>query len=125
MTYSAVFSLLDRGLVMRRLSEIQERGIRRRLAMLIQRGRERESLSRQWQVPWQGQDNPRGFDALQQAGSDSSHLEIFWFLGRKVVIERKRQPGFTRVSQTLNQLSNMADHPDALELSAGEVRALQ
>ncbi len=43
----------------------------------------------------------------------------------KVVIERKSQPGFTRVSQTLNQLSNMADHPDVLELSAARVPALQ
>ncbi len=110
---------------MRRLSEIQERGIRRRLSMLIQRGRERESLSRQGHVPWQGQDNPSGFDALEQSGSDSSHLEIFWFLGRKMVIERKRQTGFTRVSQTLNQISNMAEHPDAPELSAAQVRALQ
>ncbi len=65
---------------MRRLSEIQERGIRRRLAMLIQRGRERESLSRQWHVPGQG--NPRGFDAIQQSGDDSSLLDTFWFLGR-------------------------------------------
>ncbi len=120
-----VCQFFDWDLVMGRLSEIQERGIRRRLAMLIQRGRERESLSRQWHVPWQGQDNPRGFDALQQSGDDSSHLETFWFLGRKVVIERKRQPGFTHVSQTLNQISNMADHPDVLELSAAEVRALQ
>ncbi len=109
---------------MRRLSEIQERGIRRRLAMLIQRGREWESLSRQWH-PWQGQDNPRGFNALQQSGSDSSHFDTFWFLGRKVVIERKRQPGFTRVSQTLNQLSNMADNPNVLELPAAEIQALQ
>ncbi len=110
---------------MRKLMEIQERGIRRRLAMLIQRGRERESLSRQWHVPWQDQDNPMESDALQQSGSGSSHLDTFWFLGQKVVIERKRQVGFTRVSQTLNQLSNMADHPDVLELSAAKVRALQ
>jgi len=110
---------------MRRLSEIQERGIRRRLSMLIQHGCERESLSCQRHVPWQSQDSPRGFDALEQSGSDSSHLETFLFLGRKMVIERKRQSGFTRVSQTLNQLSNMADHSDALELSAGEVRSLQ
>ncbi len=110
---------------MRRLSEIQKRGIRRRLAMLMQRGREGESLSRQRHVPWQGQDNPREFDALQQSGNDSSHLEIFWFLGRKVVIERKRQTGFMRVSQTLNQISNMADHPNVLELSAAEIQALQ
>jgi len=97
---------------------MQERGIRRRLAILIQRGRERESLSRQWHVPWQ--DNPRGSDILQQSVTDSSHLETFWFLGRQVVIERKRQPGFIHVSQTLNQISNMADHPDVLELSAAE-----
>ena len=110
---------------MGRLSEIQERGIRRRLAMLIQHGRERERLSRQGRVSRQGQDNPRGFDALQQSGSGSSHLETFLFLGRKVVIERKRQPGFTRVSQTLNQLSNMADNPNVLELPAAEIQALQ
>ncbi len=91
--------------------------------MLIQRGRERESLSRQWHIPCQ--DNPRGFDALQQSGSDSSHFDTFWFLGQKVVIERKRQPGFTHVGQTLNQISNMADHPDVLELSAAQVRTLQ
>ncbi len=93
--------------------------------MLIQRGRERKSLSRQWHVPWQGQDNPRGSDILQQSVTDSSHLETFWFLGRQVVIERKRQPGFMHVSQTLSQLSNMADRPDALELSAAEVPELQ
>ncbi len=110
---------------MGRLSEIQERGIRRRLAMLIQRGRELESLSRQWRAHWQGQDNPEGVDALQQPGDDSSHFETFWFLGQKVVIERKRQSGFTHVSQTLNQMSNMADHPDVLELSADEVQAFQ
>ncbi len=109
--------------MMRRLSEIQERGIRRRLATLIQRGRERESLSRQGRVTWQGQDNTRGFDALQQSGSDSSRFETFRFLGRKATIERKRRSGFTHVSQTLNQLSNMADRPDVLELSAGEVPA--
>ncbi len=59
--------------------------------MLIQRGRERECLSRQWHAPWQ--DNTRGFDAIQQSRDDSSHLETFWFLGSKVVIERKRQSG--------------------------------
>jgi len=84
--------------------------------MLMQRGRERESIDRQRNVPWQ--DNPRGYNVLQQSGNDSSHVETFWFLGRKVVIERKRQPGFTHVGQTLNQISNMADHPDVLELSA-------
>ncbi len=109
---------------MRRLNEMQKRGIRRRLAMLRQRGRERESLSRQWHIS--GEDNPRERDALKQSGADSSHLETFWFLGGKVVIERKRQPGFTHVSQTLNQLSNMADHPDVLELSAAEnIQAIQ
>ena len=77
-----VYQLFDRDTVMGRLSEIQERGIRRRLSMLIQHGCERESLSRQRHVSRQGQDNPRGFDALQQSGSDSSHLETFWFLGR-------------------------------------------
>jgi hypothetical protein len=91
--------------------------------MLTQRGRERESLSRQWHIP--GQDNPRVCDALKQAGADSSILDTFLFLGRQVVIERKRQPGFTHVSQTLSQLSNMADRPDALELSTAEVPELQ
>ena len=108
---------------MRRLNEMQERGIRRRLAMLTQRGRERESLSRQWHIP--GQDNPRERDALKQAGADSSLLDTFWFLGRKIVIVRKRQPGFTHVSQTLNQLSNMDDHPDVLQISAAQVPTLQ
>jgi hypothetical protein len=110
---------------MRRLNEIQERGIRRRLAMLIQRGREGENIYRQRHVPWQGQDNPRGVDVLQQFGNDSSHFETFWFPGQKVVIERKRQPGYTHVSQTLYQIAHMADHPDVLELSADEVRVLQ
>ncbi len=67
---------------MGRLNEMQKRGIRRRLAMLRQRGRERESLAPQRHVPWQGQDNPGGVDALQQSGNDSSHLDTFWFLGQ-------------------------------------------
>ena len=108
---------------MRRLNEMQKRGLRRRLAMLRQRGRERESLSRQWHIS--GEDNPRKCDALKQSGADTSLLDTFWFLGRKVVIVRKRQPGFTHVSQTLNHLSNMADHPDVLEISADEVTAIQ
>jgi hypothetical protein len=57
---------------MRRLNEMQKRGIRKRLAMLRQRGREQESLSRQWHIP--GEDNPRGFDLLQQA-VDDFHVE--------------------------------------------------
>ncbi len=118
-----VCQLFDQDIIMRRLNEIQERGIRRRLAMLRQRGRERESLSHQLHIS--GQDNPRERDALKQAGADSSLLEIFWFLGRKVVIERKRQPGFTHVSQTLYQISHMADRPDALELSDAKVPELQ
>jgi hypothetical protein len=62
---------------MGRLNKMQKRGIRRRLAMLIQRGRERESLSRQRHIP--GQDNPRECDALKQSGADSSLLDTFWF----------------------------------------------
>jgi len=95
---------------MRKLSEIQERGIRRRLAMLIQRGRERAGLPHQLRCSWQKQGTPREFDAFQQPGY--SHFDTFELLGRKVVVDRKRQRQPVHISHIITDLFHEVNHVD-------------
>lgn len=106
---------------MRKLSEMQERGIRRRLAMLIQRGRERDELSHKRRGSWQNQGASIGFDAPHQPGY--SNPDTFYFLGRKMVVERKRQRRPVHISQIIEDLFHEADHVDAPQCLVVEIEA--
>ena len=106
----------------RELSEMQKRSLRRNLASIIKRGRERERLSYQRNVSWQ-EKTPGDSCSLQQPGSDYPPCDSVLFLGQRILVKRQRRPEPEHVRQVIRQLFNEVGRADILDPSPAEVTA--